>query len=90
MEQKKETFLKRSISVGELIAFGVSVAAFLITTYTSNEVRFNSLELRMNNQENQYNKVSSQLERIESKQDETKESINNLEKELINKQDRKN
>jgi uncharacterized coiled-coil protein SlyX len=89
MEQKKETFLKRGVSLGELIGFALTVGGFFIFTYTSNEVRFASLEMRITNQESQYQKVSNQLERIETKQDETKESINNLEKELINKQDRK-
>lgn len=88
-EQRKESFLQKGISVGELIGFGFTIIGVLIVSYTSIQVRFNSLEIRMNNVEGQYSKISTQLERIETKQDETKENLHKLENQIINKVDRK-
>lgn len=88
-ENKKESFLKRGISVGELIGFGMTIIGVLFLNYTSIQVRFNSLEIRMNNVEGQYNKIITQLERIETKQDEAKENLHKLENQIVNKQDRK-
>ena len=87
---EKEPFLKRGISMGELIGFGVTIVSVGIMFYTSTQVRLNALELRMTVQEGNSNTIIEKLDRIEDKQDKIKEKINEVEVKLSNKMDRQN
>lgn len=86
--EKKEHPLKRSISVGELIGFALTILAAGIMFYTSTQVRMNALEIRMNNAENSFKEIKESLSRIESSQDETKDELNSIKIQLNNKKDR--
>jgi hypothetical protein len=87
--EEKESFLKRGISMGELIGFAVTIISTGIIFYTSTQVRLNALELRVDMQDKQSKTIIEKLERIEDKQDGIKEKINDVELKLTNKMDRK-
>jgi hypothetical protein len=83
MEQRKETFLKKSISVGEVLSLAIALLASGIIFYTTVQVRLSALELRMLRSEqtaSEYQKRQEQFqERIENKIDVIKDKINQVE-----------
>jgi len=85
---ERETFLKRGISMGELIGFAITIISVGIMFYTSTQIRLNALEIRMDNAEGQSRTILQQLDRIEDKQDKIKEKINEVEIKVTNKKDK--
>jgi septation ring formation regulator EzrA len=87
-DQRKETFLRRAISMGELIDFAITIMTAGIMFYTSTQVRMSNLEIRMSNVENSYKDIKESLQRIEQRQAEAKDELNSIKIQLNNKKDR--
>jgi len=92
MEQRKEPFMKKSISVGEVLSLAIALLGAGIIFYTTVQVRLSALELRMqrteeSNQEYRKNQEVFQM-RLEGKIDGINEKINGLQIEVTKKKDR--
>lgn len=76
MAEQKESYFRKSITVGETIAIALTLIGVAITFYTTVQVRLSSLELKMESVEKAQNMQVQFQERIENKLDLIKEDIN--------------
>jgi len=76
MAEPKESFLKRGVSLGELIGFAITVIGATVIFYTTVQVRLSALEMRMESS-------MDFQKRVESKLDEIKEDVNRVKIEVI-------
>lgn len=86
--EKKEMFLRRAISLGELIGFAIVIFSSGIMFYTSTQVRMNALEIRMDQAEGLSREIKDALLRIENRQSQARDELNNIRIEINNKKDR--
>ena len=76
MAEQKESFLKRGVSLGELIGFAITVISATVIFYTSVQVRLGALEMRMDSS-------MDFQKRVETKLDEIKDDVNRVKIEVI-------
>jgi len=76
MAEPKESFLKRGVSLGELIGFAITVIGATVIFYTTVQVRLSALEMRMESS-------MDFQKRVESKLDEIKDDVNRVKIEVI-------
>jgi len=76
MAEQKESFLKRGVSLGELIGFAITVIGAAVIFYTSVQVRLGALEMRMDSS-------MDFQKRVETKLDEIKDDVNRVKIEVI-------
>ncbi len=82
MQQQKESMLKKSITVGEVLSLAIALLGAGILFYTTVQVRLSALELRMSTSEKsievfRVNQVQFQ-DRIETKLDAIKDDISTI------------
>jgi peptidoglycan hydrolase CwlO-like protein len=86
MEQK-QPYLKKVITVGEVLGFAITTLAIAISFYTNTTIRLTALEMRMQNSEkdyDQYKKGQQEFQnRIEAKLDVIKDDINKVKVEIV-------
>lgn len=86
MEQK---FMKRTISLGELIGFAIVTFAAILSFYVSTNTRLSALELNQKIQQENTNDTKASFKEIGNKLDRLNEGQNEIKVTLENKQDRK-
>ncbi len=78
----KESMLKKSISVGEVLAIAMTVLGVAIGFYTTTNIRLSALELRVTTTEIENRDYKQKQEayqlRMENKLDGIKDDINNI------------
>lgn len=92
MTERKESMLKKSITVGEVLSMAIALVGASIIFYTTVQVRLSALELRMAKSETEsgeYRKEQQKFQdRIESKIDGIKDEINTIKVQVTQKKDK--
>lgn len=80
--EKRENWLKSGITIGELLAASLVVAAAVLMFWKTTDIRLSALEIRMNEKEKMDQKINEKLDKLQ-------DGVNDVRLTLKDKQDRK-
>ena len=80
--EKRENWLKSGITIGELLAASLVVAASVLMFWKTTDIRLSALEIRMNEKEKMDQKINEKLDKLQ-------DGVNDVRLTLKDKQDRK-
>jgi hypothetical protein len=83
METIEESKLRRSITLGEVLAVSVIIIGSVLLFWKTTDIRLSELELRMNLKEQKDQVINDKLDKLQ-------DGINDVRLTLKDKQDRKN
>lgn len=81
--------LKRSVSMGEMIGFSITILGAFLYFYVSTNVRLSALEINAKNQSENVYETKESFKSINTKLDKLNEGQSEIKITLQNKQDRK-
>jgi hypothetical protein len=82
MEEVETSQIRKSITLGELIAVAVVIIGAVLMFWKTTDVRLSALEIRMNEKDKISEQISDKLDRLQ-------DGVNDVKLTLKDKQDRK-